>query len=35
MEVNFKETKMPLPNIENCGEYKDKGIRLSKYVVVQ
>lgn len=23
MEVNFKEKKTPLPNIENSGEYKD------------
>ncbi len=26
MGVNFKETKMPLPKIENCGEYKDRKI---------
>jgi len=24
MEVNFKEIKMSLPNIKNCGEYKDR-----------
>lgn len=24
MGVDFKETKMPLPNIENCGAYRDR-----------
>lgn len=27
MPINFIETKMPLPNNENCGEYKDRKLR--------
>lgn len=24
MEINFKEVQIPIPNIENCGEYRNR-----------